>query len=110
MEENTIEQKLKNFFDLKTEVAVLTEKMNKEKEEVTAFLKTQPEMKYSVGEGETAVGFSLRATPVYEFSGVVESLEGNSKLISDKIKEVKKNEIESGVAKVVNTQYAVYTK
>ena len=106
MDELTIEQKLQNYFDLKTQIAVLTESLNKRKEEVTEFLKKQPGMKASVGD----VGFSLRATPVYQYTNTVLALEENVKLIDAKIKEVKKNEIETGDAKVVNTQYAVYVK
>ena len=106
MDELTIDQKLQNYFDLKTEIAVMTESLNKKKEEITEFLKKQTGMKYSVGD----IGFSLRATPIYQYTNTVLALEENVKLIDAKIKEVKKNEIETGDAKVVNTQYAVYIK
>jgi len=107
MGELTIDQKLEQFYKDKKKLDILTKKVAEQKIEVTEFLKTQPELKYSIGD---TMGFSLRSTPVYKFSETVEGLEKNAKLIAEKIKEVKANEIKDEIATIVSNQYAVYTK
>lgn len=101
---------LMDFYATKKAIDEMTKDLAVKKEKVTEFLKNQPGMKFSIGDGDNGIGFSLRSTPIYEFSESVGKLEENAKLISDKIKDIKKNEIETGVAKVINTQFAVYTK
>lgn len=101
---------LKDYHETKKAIELLTKQLADKKGIITDFLKDQPEMKYSVGEGKSAIGFSLRQSPTYEYSSDVTELEIKQDLISEKIKKIKKQEVENGKAKIVHTAYSVYSK
>lgn len=101
---------LMDFYATKKAIEEMTKDLALKKEKIIEFLKSQPGMRFSIGEGDNGIGFSLRSTPIYQFSESVGKLEENAKLISEKIKEIKKSEIESGVAKTIDTQFSVWTK
>ena len=104
------EEVLKNFYKAKLKADLAIQEYEEQKTLVTAFLKSQPNYKSSIGIGEKDVGFSLRVIPVYKFSSTVLEMEGKQKEISEKISEVKKKEIESGTAQIVDNRFSVLTK
>jgi len=97
---------LRDFYETKSALDILSKEVDEKKKLVLEYLKTLPDTKTSVD----GVGFYVRTTPRYEFSGFVDNLIEELKTYNDGLKLAKKTEIEAGTATVVSEAFAVVVK
>lgn len=95
---------LTDYYKAKLNLELLTLQVKEKQEAVMAFLKSQPDNKAAIPQAK----FTIRKTPVYGgFSMNIADLETEVKDKQETIKRMKKEEIENGVAKVVDEMVVV---
>lgn len=95
---------LEDYYKAKLTLELLTLEVKEKQEAVMAYLESQPDQKADIPQAK----FVIRKTPVFgNFSSTVQRLESEIKEKQEIVKEVKKQEIETGVATVVDESRTV---
>jgi len=95
---------LTDYYKAKLSLELLTLEVKEKQEAVMAYLKDQPEGKAAIPQAK----FTIRKTPVYgNFSTFVKDLETEIKEKQEIVKDVKKHEVEAGVATIVDETVTV---
>lgn len=97
---------LKDYYKKKLKLEVLTLEVKEAQEKVLAHLETVG------GKAEIKdAKFSVRTSPTYEYTALVDALEEQVKSKKEEVKKLQKYEIEHGAAKIVSeTKIVVMTK
>lgn len=90
---------LEDYYKAKLTLELLTLEVKEKQEAVMAYLESQPDGKAEIKNAK----FTIRKTPVYgNFSSFVKNLEEDIKEKQQIVKDTKKQEVESGVATIVD--------
>lgn len=94
---------LHDYYKAKLRLEILTAEVKEKQEAVMTYLSEQPGGKAEIDHAK----FTVRKTPVYEFSEQVKKAEDFAKESSKLIKDQKDLEIKNGIAKVISESVTV---